>query len=87
MRIHENPRSVVVELKCIRPRSNLGVCEIFYSTAEAVFQSVCRVTHADWLLDGPRSYDIGPTQYDFYFGPVSFGGKVFKLILMKVNEN
>lgn len=42
---------------------------------ELVRQSVRKITHADWLRNGARFYDIGPVQYSFYTGLVSFGGK------------
>ena len=48
--------------------------------AELVFfWSVRKITHSEWLLNGPIFYCIGPDQYVFFFfcsGPVSFGGKI-----------
>ena len=55
--------------------------------AELVFRSICKITHADWLPKGPIFYGIGPVQYDFYSGPVSFGGKIFELIKNKMCWN
>ena len=54
--------------------------------AELVFQSVSKITHADYLLNGPTFYDVGPVQYALYSRPVSFGGKIFELILMKLKN-
>ena len=51
-----------------------------------LLRSIRIIGHADWLLNGPRRNDVGPIQYDFHSGPVSFGGKIFKRISMKVKE-
>ena len=51
--------------------------------AKLVFGSVHKVIRADWLLNGRRFYDVGPAQYAFSSGPVSYGGKILELILMK----
>lgn len=46
-----------------------------------------KITNADWLLKCPKWYDIRPAHNDFYSGLVCFGGKVFREILMKFEEN
>lgn len=55
-----------------------------YHLAKLVFWSVRQITHAHWFLNGPIFYDVGPVQYTFYSRPVSFGERIFELIL---NEN
>ena len=52
-----------------------------------VFRPIRKITHVDWLLNGPVFHNIGPVQCTFYFGLVSFGGRIVDLILMKFEKN
>ena len=54
--------------------------------AELAFRFGRKITRADWLLNSPIVYDVGPVQYAFYSGPVSFGGKIFHLFSMKFRK-
>ena len=42
--------------------------QVLYCMAEFVFQSLRKITLADWLLNGPRFRDVGPVRYDFCSG-------------------
>lgn len=54
---------------------------MIYYTAKLVFRSVSKITDADWLLNGPIFYDVGPIgPVHFYFGPVCFGGNIFDVL-------
>ena len=45
--------------------------------AKFVFQSVRKITHANWLLNGRMFHDIGRLQYALNSEPISFNGKIF----------
>ena len=55
--------------------------------AKFVFRSLREITRADWLLNGTMFYDVGPIQYAFYSGPLSFGWKILEMILGKFKQN
>ena len=59
--------------------------EICYMT-ELVFMCVRKITHADWLLNRLKFFDIESTQYAFLSGPVRFEEKIFQLILIKISK-
>lgn len=57
-------------------------CILFYVISGLVFWSVKKITLVDWLVNGSL-----PVQYEFFFGPVSFGGNIFELILMMFEKD
>ena len=78
MQILANKPVRKAERSVLGPGRILGHTDYRYYLAELVFRSVYKITHADWLLNGPIFYDIGP---------VRFGGKIFELFLMNFKEN